>query len=365
MNGETIQQRLKAFVSHAPEFFNDLQAEDLDLKHQRIVSEGYAQLNGEPWGEVGSNFRSWGSQSDLTVPAQLSISGLNANGFAKGIINWGLRSLFRRAVDRNLRNVLEDDIAVIERIGGARLIDENPAHLSPGAREFYFLNGRSVSMRWLRYIYLLRRMQMEDMLHDGAVWVDVGSYYGGLQGLVRKYHPRTRMVLVDFHHQLARSYLYLSHLFSDATHVFPDQVARGVDLRSLAEGSIVYVPAFGFDAISDQSVDLATNFFSFGEMRRPIFRSYIDSILFSRSWRTFIANRFVSAPSIDPTYDSDLTVLDYNLPNREILYFDTFPMHFFLQVRREVLGTIRMRNVSSPYFEMVTGPRPDFHGRDA
>lgn len=356
MSVTAVQQCFETFVSHAPAFFDDLGADDIDAKHQRIVAEAYTQFEAATGGKLENGFRSWGAQSDLTVPAQLSRANFAANGTAIGIAKWCYRSLFRRAADRNLRNVLADDVAVIERIGGGKLIDENPAHLSPGAREFFFLHGRSVSMRWLRYIYILRRMQIEELLPDGAVWVDVGSYYGGLQGLVRKYHPKTRMVLVDFHHQLVRSYIYLSQMFEDATHIFPDQVMGGVDLRALPEGSITYVPALVFDAIADQHVDLASNFFSFGEMRRPVYRSYVDSAVFAMSRRTYMANRFVSAPSIEPTYDSDLTVLDYQLPNREVLHFDTFPMHFFLQVKREVLGTNRLRNVSSPNFEMITAP---------
>ncbi|MBO6788918.1 MAG: putative sugar O-methyltransferase [Dinoroseobacter sp.] len=349
------KERFDNFVAHSPAFFDDLDADNLDKKHQRIVAQAYAQFEAAT-GRVGANYRSWGEQSDLTVPAQLSSAYLKAQGFGLGIAKWGYRSLFRRAQDRNLRHVLEDDVALIDELGGGSLIDENPAHLSPGAREFYFLKGRSVSMRFLRYVYLLKRMEIEALLPESGVWVDVGSYYGGLQGLVRKYHPKTSIVMVDFHHQLARAYIYLSQLFEDATHVFPDQVDAGIDLRSLPEGSITYVPAKNFDAIADQKVDLASNFFSFGEMRRPICNGYMDSDIFRKASRTYLANRFVSAPWIEPTYDTDVTVLDYQRQERKVLYFDTLPLHFFLQIKREVLGTSRMRNLSSPYFEMITAP---------
>jgi hypothetical protein len=191
-------------------------------------------------------------------------------------------------------------------------------------------------------------------LAKGGVWVDVGSYYGGLQGLIRKYHPESRLVLVDFHHQLCRSFIYLSHLFPNAKHIMPDHLAEYENPMAIPEGAIMYVPASEYGRIADQTVDLVTNFFSLGEMKREFFNIYMTSRLFRESRKVFLVNRFVSAPFFEKTYDSDVSMLDYIAPERNKEYFDVFPIHHYMLIKRNLFGRESFRNVSSPYFEMVT-----------
>ncbi len=340
---------IEEFVAHSPAFYGDLDLHDVDSKHVNIVKLAYAELE-DP---SQFSFRSWKAQSDLTVPSQLSLKRWQAGGIGVELLKYCYSQLFRREMDYQLRESLLDDYNVIVGMGGKHLIDENPVHKTPGAREFYFLNGNSISTRWLRYIYLTKRI-LDLQLSDDAVWVDVGSYYGGLQGLIRKYRPKMKIVLVDFHHQLLRSYIYLKQLHPDATHVLPDQLAAYRDLSSVPEGACVYVPVSSFDTIANDTAALTTNFFSLGEMRRTHFERYVTSPLFVRSSYQLFVNRFVSAPFFEKTYDSDVTVLDYEVSGRNRVYFDVFPMHHFLLIKRKVLGNYRFRNLSSSYFEMLS-----------
>ena len=70
----------------------------------------------------------------------------------------------------------------------------------------------------MEYLYLnlpickLKNNKFNIPNNVNKIWIDVGSYYGGVAGLVKKYFPEIRIILVDFHHQLCRSYLYLSEL---------------------------------------------------------------------------------------------------------------------------------------------------------
>lgn len=340
---------IEEFVAHSPAFYGDLDLHDVDNKHVNIVKLAYAELE-KP---NQFSFRSWKAQSDLTVPSQLSLKRWQAGGLGVEVLKYVYSQIFRREMDYQLRESLLDDYNVIIDMGGKQLLGENPVHLTPGAREFYFLNGNSVSTRWLRYIYLAKRILDLDLPHD-AIWVDVGSYYGGLQGIIRKYSPKMRIVLVDFHHQLLRSYIYLKQLHPDAIHVLPDQLAGYGNLTNVPEGACVYVPVSGFDAIADDTAALTTNFFSLGEMRRTHFERYINSPLFARSRFQLLVNRFVSAPFFEKTYDSDVTVLDYEVSGRQRVYFDIFPMHHFLLIKRKVLGSDRFRNLSSSYFELLS-----------
>ena len=239
-------------------------------------------------------------------------------------------------------------------IGGENFLTDNPVHLTPGVKNSFSIDGITVNMRWLRYVYLLKRILDLKVLTDDAVWVDVGSFYGGLQGLVKKYNPKTRIVMVDFHHQLCRSNIYLSKMYPDAIHIFPSQVSEYLNFSAMPEGSFIYVPVSDYEKLPEQSVDLFSNFFSFGEMKRDFFNIYMHGRLFRDSKNTYLVNRFVSSPFFEKTYDSDLSILDYLKSGKSPDYFDIFPMHHYMLVKRDLFGRNAYRNISSSYFEMIT-----------
>ena len=66
---------------------------------------------------------------------------------------------------------------------------------------------------------------LQKLVNNNSTWLDIGSYYGGLQGLVKKYYPESKMIMVDFNHQLTRSYIYLKQLYPGANHVFPNEIS--------------------------------------------------------------------------------------------------------------------------------------------
>lgn len=334
------------FISHSPAFYDDSSLKDIDNKHSAIMSKAYGEINKFSI----ENFRNWAGQSDLGGPAEFSSS----LGLVKGFVRPLYRKIFRRQIEQMLLQAMLDDVNVIRHIRAEQLLLDNPVHLTPGAGDYCTVGGVTANFRWLRYIYLTKRITDLKILADGGTWIDIGGYYGGLQGLVRKYNPKARIILVDFHHQLCRSYVYLAHLFPDARHVFPDQIGDFESYEDAPEGSITYVPALAFDGLASRSVDLATNFFSFGEMRRSVFKSYMESRTIITSKILFLVNRFVSSPFFEPTYDTDLNIFDYMLDSRKIDYFDVFPMHHYMVVNRELFGRVGMRNTSSSYFEFVS-----------
>ena len=124
-------------------------------------------------------------------------------------------------------------------------------------------------------------------------------------------------------------------------------------LREIPPGGVVYVPVDRFSWLREEEVELVSNFFSLGEMRRESFDHYIRSPLFKKAKSIYLVNRFVSAPFFEPTYDNDLTILDYMTKSGEVTYFDIFPIHYFLKMSRELFGRREVRNLSSPYFELV------------
>jgi len=341
------------FIKHAPKFHEDLDLKNIDDKHIEILKASYSEVDkGTAFNK--NSFRNWKAQSDMDVPAQLSSSAIKDDGLLISILKFVYKKLFRRDADKYLKSAFRDDMDILNEVGAQELMLENPVHKTPGATATYHVNDTSINLRWLRYIYALKRILDFKILGDNSIWVDVGSYYGGLQGLVHKYAPTSRIVMVDFHHQLCRSFIYLSQLYPDALHITPDELKDYDSLEVMPSGAFVYVPVSDYEKIADQKVNLVTNFFSLGEMRREYFDVYHNSRLFNESDMTYIVNRFVSAPFFDSTYDNDLSILDYYSSNRKKEYFDIFPMHHFLLLKRNVFGRNEFRNMSSPYFELVT-----------
>ena len=80
----------------------------------------------------------------------------------------------------------------------------------------------------------------------------------------------------------------------------------------------------------------------------------MDSRLFKESENIYLVNRVVSSPFFEKTYDTDVSILDYIKSFRKIKYFDLFPMHHYLLLKRKLFGRVGFRNVSSPYFEIIT-----------
>jgi len=348
----TIKKLVDEFIQHSPEFYSDTELQSVDSKHTDILNEAYKQFGDSNFYNQ-MNFRDWKEQTDYGVPAQLSINNIKQSGFWHAFVKYAYRKLFKYGEDKSLRSTIHDDMEIIKMVGAGDLLNDNPVHLTPGAKKFFIVDGVTVNIRWLRYVYLLKRILDLEVLTNESVWLDVGSFYGGLQGLVRKYSPKTRIVMVDFHHQLCRSFIYLSKMYPDATHIFPDQVQQYSNFREMPQGSIVYVPVSDYEKLPAQSVDLFSNFFSFGEMKKYFFKIYTNSKIFKESENAYLVNRFVSAPFFEKTYDSELSILDYFNSSKSLEYFDVFPMHHYMLVRRDLFGRKGYRNISSSYFEMV------------
>ena len=348
---KSIDSLVSEFIEGSDNFYDDLDLKDLDNKHASVVKDAYAQFDSKV---TADSFRNWKGQSDMSAPFQISIDMLRSYGILNTAIHYLYRKLFRRSEEANILSAILDDVDIIKEVGGYKYLKENPVHQTPGVGNFYQSDDCSYNMRWLRYIYAISRIKHNNLLPDDGIWVDVGSYYGGLQGVVKKYYPNARIILVDFHHQLCRSFIYLSTLYPDANHILPNQIKEYSDLSLMSKGSIAYVPISSYSIIKDNQVDLSTNFFSFGEMRRDVFSEYFNSRIFAESKKSYLVNRFVSAPFFEPTYDSDLCVNDYQSDKRQLDYFDVFPMHHYMLPYRKLFGRKYYRNTSSSYFEMIT-----------
>ena len=230
---------------------------------------------------------------------------------------------------------------------------ENPVDESPGVGNCFYLSGTAVNFRWLRYLYMAHRILHLKFSNSFSTWVDVGSYYGGVQGIVKKYRPDVRMVLVDFNHQLCRSFIYLKKIFPDCKHVFPNQLTSDFDWNSVGPGTIVYVPVDRYDCLDGLKTDLFTNFFSFGEMPENVMASYLKSKVYKNALKKYLVNRVVSSPFYEATYENKTNIFNYQLGESKIEHFDLFPIHQYQIANRLLFKRKAPRNYSSPYFECI------------
>lgn len=340
---------IEEFLNKSKTFEKDIELE-LDSKHKKIVKNANTFVKNKRSYFI-KNFRDWSDQNDLDSPLQLTFLHFKKFGinfifiFLKKII------LFWRYI--HFARSFYDDLKIIEKVNGKQLIKENPVHLTPGVKSFFKIFGGTTNYRWNRYVYISSRILSLKLLNEGDTWVDIGSYYGGLQSFIKKRFKSNNFILIDFHHQLLRSFIFLKKIFPESKHILPDDITSNIDLKNTND-TFFYLPVSQFSKIYNLKVKLVTNFFSFGEMKKNNFYEYISSSLIKNSVYLYFVNRFISSPFFEKTYDDNINILDYvKDPNRDILYLDMFPIHHYQIINRKILGRNAFRPTSSPYFELL------------
>ena len=112
---------------------------------------------------------------------------LEAQGLLKYFIVYLLKKILRLNSEGLKYSSLMDDFTLCR--DWARFHKDNPVSATPGVSNSFRYKRCNVNFRWLRYLYLCNRILNFQGLKENLTWVDVGTYYGGLQGLVKKYRP--------------------------------------------------------------------------------------------------------------------------------------------------------------------------------
>ena len=324
-------------------------SEKIDSKHVQIIKNSKENFKNLEW----SNFRNWKDQNDMGLRYPMTYLSKVFLGIKKNKIIDIILKIPRKRLNHYFHySSMLDDIEIIKSIGGDYLLNENPQNKTPGAIKFPLVEGYSVSSRWLRYVYILTRIIKMKLLKQDSVWLDIGSYYGGLEGLVKKYFPDIKIIMVDFNHQLSRSYIYLKKLYPEANHILPKHVTSIQNIESIPKGSIIYVEIEDFDKLNNFKINLTTNFFSLGEMKKQTFKNYIQSNVVQNSEIIYFANRYSSSPFFEKTYDDAINIFDYKI-NKNLIYLDVFPISQYQVTPRKILNRDYFRNISSQYFEMI------------
>lgn len=323
----------------------------LDEKHLKIVAK-FEQKYKNNLELYSKDLIDWDEQSNLGAPNQLNLSKIKNIGY-NNYFKILLKTLFRFNFVNHFNKVsFFDDIEIIKANDGLNILKDFPVHKTINSKEYYLIDKETSSNnRWNRYIYIASQVKKHNLLNNlRENWLDIGSYYGGLQIILKKYFKKTNFFLVDFNHQLCRSYVYLKSIYPDSTHILPK------DLKKNYEGidnAFFYVPVSKLRNIENLKFDLVTNFFSFGEMTRESLNYYLNSKIIENAKSLYLVNRIVSSPYFEPTYTNDINIYDYNFKDFKSKYFDIFPIHNYKNIKRKLFGRTAFRPISSPYFEKI------------
>jgi putative sugar O-methyltransferase len=350
-NNTKLNQKLAdEFISNTKNFYEE-NLNLIDNKHKKIIKSFYTQIK-ENKSYFRDNLRNWTMQTDYECPPQITNLHFKNLGFWKYIKFYFKRKIQNIFNDEHNRAFF-DDIEILKKNCDINILKKNPVHLTPGAENFYVSEEIITNYRWNRYLYISDRIIKKKILEDNDTWVDIGPFYGGLQSIIKKEKPSVNIILVDFKHQLCRSYIFLKQLFPNSNHFFPDKVNSNLFMDELRD-SIVYLPVEKYNLLENLKVKLITNFFSFGEMKDEVFDNYKNSNLYKNAKYKFLVNRFVSSPFFEKTYGEIKTnVLNYTNEKDKVCYFDIFPIHHYHVPKRMLFNSFKNRPCSSPYFELL------------
>lgn len=254
---------------------------------------------------------------------------------------------------RGERRLLRECLAVLQAHGYDKLLRKYPCHHA-GNPYVYHCQGLQFTHRWLKHIYFLGLMNkvLGSRLDKEFVALDIGSSYGIFSSLLKGEYPRSHHLLVDFPEQLILAQYFLGTCFPEAQIAGVKAVSKQEAIsRDFVEGyDFVLVPCTLYDRITPGSADLVTNFASFGEMTRKWFEHYSKSPQLQGASYLFTANRVQSYP----TYDTDVTILDYPIWNQQKrLHFGICPAFsgYYRYPRRRLFFFDRQG--LPPYFEYI------------
>lgn len=254
---------------------------------------------------------------------------------------------------RGQRRMLREILAVLKEHGDVDLLRKYPCHLAGNPQVFQY-HGFRYTHRWFKHIYLLGLLNkvLGPRLEEDFVGLDVGSSYGIFSSLLKQEYPDSHHILVDFPEQLILAYYFLSTCFPDARIAGIEEISNldNISREFIEKFDFVLVPHTLYQNIGQGAGDLVTNFASFGEMRRCWFDYYLKAEPFVTAKYFFTANHIQSSP----TYDTDITILDYPIWDPEkLLHFGNSPgfTGYFTYHRRAMF--FYEKRAYAPFFEYI------------
>lgn len=253
---------------------------------------------------------------------------------------------------RATRKLLARAARILEERNYADLLEKYPSSRVGNPYTFAYKGRYPYTWRWAKHIHGLGlfRNHLADKLGMDFTVLDIGSGYGIFSYLLKKEYPKSCQVLLDFPEQTALAHYFLGMNFPDARiATFRDIVSLDrIDRAFLATYDFLLAPLAMYHKFAPGSFDLVCNFASLGEMTREWFDFYLHNEPFLSTRFFFTVNKIESYP----TYDTDLTILDYPLQDFQKLYFGISPLYSTIYDSKPLFSCTEV-NLPSPLFDFI------------
>lgn len=202
------------------------------------------------------------------------------------------------------------------------------------------IDGNKISERFLRHCHFFNLFEKNISLKKINYITDIGGGYGSFTRLMHKKYKKHKVIIVDLPEQLLLAKYYLSSNFpkSRISNLIDSYKATKIDKNFLDKFEIVLVPNTEFEKIKiNYKKNLVVNFNSFGEIDKKSFNIYFKSDLLKKSKYLFSVNRIDSFP----TYNNNITIVDYQFDDYKKIHFDISPVWDFYFVKAFYIFTQR------------------------
>ena len=105
----------------------------------------------------------WDGQTNLNCPYQFNLRYIRYAGIKNSLINF-IKYLYYSNLSNYFQKIsFDDDLKIISKINGMKILEENPIHKFFKNENCFFLNDKvSTNNRWNRYIYLASQIKRKN-----------------------------------------------------------------------------------------------------------------------------------------------------------------------------------------------------------
>jgi putative sugar O-methyltransferase len=256
---------------------------------------------------------------------------------------------------------MKERLQILKQEGDIDLLKKYPIS-SVGNPIIAEIEGFRFNKRWLnnlRYLSLVSKLPNSYLEKPGSALLDIGGAYGALLYLLKQEYPTLKLGIVEFPEQLLLTRYFLKTEFPELkiNSLKEAIVATAIDEEFLERFDIIFLPIECYKKITPGVFGAVSNFFSLGEMSEDWFFRYICGGALQAATYFITINRFQSSP----TYDTNLTILDYRLHNYNKLHFQQ-SNHEQYSYRRDKIFFMKKEYYSSRSFEFVGEQLPGTYG---
>jgi hypothetical protein len=189
---------IKQFILNTENFWEDHKIINLDYKHRKILKT-FNKKYKDNLELFSKQIINWEGQTDQGHPYQINLKSIKYYGFTKNILD-GLKYIYQIISKKNYdRNSFIDDIEIIKLKKGVNFFNKIDISSRPDKPPIYFSKENfETNNRWNRYVYLASRIINSKLLNSKSKnWLDIGSYFGGLQSILKKDLKNPQIILSE------------------------------------------------------------------------------------------------------------------------------------------------------------------------